>query len=170
MKHMGKLFLLLAVQAMIATQNVPSSIEGTVVDQLTGSLISKVTLDLQSTTDSTVRYPAITASDGRFNFRNVLPGRYSLTAIRTGYVRSQYGQHGPNNTAATILVTSGQRVVDVRMWMVQSGTISGRLLDVDGEPVPDAQVHAWKISFRDSFRTMIPVDSQASNDLGEYRL
>jgi protocatechuate 3,4-dioxygenase beta subunit len=129
-----------------------------------------VTLDLQSTTDSTVRYPAITASDGRFILRNVLPGRYSLTAIRTGYVRSQYGQRGPNNTASTILVTSGQRILDVRMWMVQSGVISGRLTDVEGEPVSDAQVHAWKISYRNGFRALIPVDSQASNDLGEYRL
>jgi protocatechuate 3,4-dioxygenase beta subunit len=155
---------------VIAAQSVPASIEGIVTDQLTGSLISKVTLDLQSTTDSTVRYPAITASDGRFVFRNVLPGRYSLTAIRTGYVRSQYGQRGPNSNASTILVISGQRVMDIRMWMVQSGVISGRLTDVEGEPVPDAQVHAWKISYRDGFRTLIPVDSQASNDLGEYRL
>ena len=170
MKSMAKLLLLLSFQAMVAAQSVPSSLEGVVTDQLTGGAISKVTLDLQSTTDSTLRYPAITASDGRFVFRNVLPGRYSLTAIRTGYVRSQYGQRGPNTNAATILVTSGQSVLDVRMWMVQSSVISGRLLDVEGEPVADAQIHAWKISYRDGFRTMIPIDSQASNDLGEYRL
>ena len=76
MKHLGRLFLILAVQAVFAAQSVPASIEGIVTDQLTGSLISKVTLDLQSTTDSTVRYPAITASDGRFVFGNVFTGRY----------------------------------------------------------------------------------------------
>jgi protocatechuate 3,4-dioxygenase beta subunit len=170
MKNLAKIFLLLAAQALIAAQSVPSSLEGIVTDQLTGSPISKATLDLQSTTDSTVRYPAVTASDGRFVFRNVLPGRYSLTAIRSGYVRSQFGQRGPNSSTATILVTSGQSVLDVRIWMVQSSVISGRLLDVDGEPVADAQVHAWKISYRDGFRTMVPIDSQASDDLGEYRL
>jgi hypothetical protein len=170
MKHMGTLFLLLVVQAVIAAQTVPASVEGIVTDLLTGNTVPKATLDLQSTSDSSIRYPAITSSDGRFIFRNVLPGRYSLTASRTGYVRSQYGQRGPNSDATTLAVTSGQHAADVRVWMVQSGVISGRLLDNDGDPVPDAQVHAWKITYRDGWRVLLPVDSQASNDLGEYRL
>jgi hypothetical protein len=170
MKRLGKLFLLLAFQAVIIAQSVPASVEGTVTNLLTGDVISKATLDLQSTTEPTVRYPAVTSIDGRFTFRNVKAGRYSLTASRSGYVRSQYGQRGPNSNATTLTVVAGQRIDSIRIGMVPSGVISGRLLDREGEPVPDAQVHAWKITYRDGWRVLVPVDSQASNDLGEYRL
>jgi len=171
MKHLGRLLvLLLILQAVITAQSAPASVEGTVSNLITGDVISKATLDLQSITDPTVRYPAVTSIDGRFIFRNVKAGRYSLTASRTGFVRSQYGQRGPNSNATTVAVGVGQRVQEIRVGMIPSGAISGRLLDRGGEPVPDAQIHAWKVSYRDGWRVLVPVDSQASNDLGEYRL
>jgi protocatechuate 3,4-dioxygenase beta subunit len=85
-------------------------------------------------------------------------------------VRQQYGQRGPNGIAATLTVVAGQRLTGVRMSMIRSSAISGRLIDTSGDVIADAQVHVWKVSYRDGWRMMIPVASVASNDLGEYRL
>ncbi len=169
---MKRLFLLLiaVVPLVLSAQTSSSSIEGSLIDYRTGSPIAKATLDLQSLTNSIIRYPASTGTDGAFVFRNVEPGRYTLTAGRNGYVRQQYGQRGPNGNAATLTVVAGQRLTEVRMSLIRSSAISGRLIDTAGEVIPDAQVHVWKVSYRDGWRMMIPVASMASNDLGEYRL
>ena len=164
------LMLLLAAPPTPATQAPPGSVEGVVVDVLTGAPIAKVTLDLQSPDNPSIRYPGITSPEGRFAFAGVLPGRYSLTAMRTGYVRSQYGQRGPNGDPSILVVSPGQRVTNAQLSMVRSGAISGRLVDTDGEPVAEAQVHAWKVTYRDGWRALVPIVSLASNDLGEFRL
>ena len=166
----GFILLLLAASSILATQAPSASVEGVVLDLLAGNPLPKVTLDLQASDNPGVRYPGTTSADGRFVFRGVRPGRYSLTAMRTGYVRSQYGQRGPNGIAASLTVAAGQAVANVQLSMVRSGAISGRLLDVEGEPVAEAQVHAWKVAFRDGWRIFEPIVSLASNDLGEFRL
>src|SRR5688572_21481137 len=113
------LMLLLAAPPTPATQAPPGSVEGVVVDVLTGAPIAKVTLDLQSPDNPSIRYPGITSPEGRFAFAGVLPGRYSLTAMRTGYVRSQYGQRGPNGDPSILVVSPGQRVTNAQLSMVR---------------------------------------------------
>src|SRR6185295_13063769 len=90
----------------LAAQTPAASVEGVVVDLVTGVAVPKVTLDLQSAENPSLRFPGITSPDGRFVFRNVPPGRYSLTASRTGYVRSQFGQRGPNGKASQLTISS----------------------------------------------------------------
>jgi hypothetical protein len=172
MKTIARLLLILSLASLapVAAQTQTSSIEGVIVDLVSGVPVPKVTLDLQMADNSSVRYPGVTTADGKFVFRGVVPGRYSLVAMRTGYVRAQYGQRGPNSNASTLTVTAGQRITDVRLSMVRSGAISGRLIDTEGEPVSEAQVHAWRITYADGWRVLTPVTSLASNDLGEFRL
>jgi hypothetical protein len=69
-----------------------------------------------------------------------------------------------------LTVTSGQVLTDVQLSMVRTGAISGRVTDASGEPVAEAQVHAWKVAYRDGWRVFEPIVSLASNDLGEFRL
>lgn len=172
MRTLARLLLLfsLACLAPMAAQTQTTSIEGIVVDLASGAPVPKVTLDLQMADNANARYPGITAADGKFVFRGVAPGRYSLTAMRTGYVRSQYGQRGPNSTASILTIAAGQRLGDLRVTIVKTGAISGRLVDTEGEPVSEAQVHAWKVTYADGWRVLTPVTSLASNDLGEFRL
>ncbi len=59
---------------------VRTSITGTVVDETTGDGIPNADVVLNDTGDT-----AITNENGQFEFRNVEPGQYSVTAFADGY-------------------------------------------------------------------------------------
>jgi len=154
----------------ISAQTVPSTVEGIVVDMATNTPLSNATIELSSPGDASQRYPAVTSLNGQFVVRGAQPGRYSLTVSRSGYLRAQYGQRGPNGVASILTIIAGQRSTGIRLSMMRGSSISGRVYDQDGAPAVNAQIHAWKISYSTGWRLAIPVVSQLTNDLGEYRL
>jgi protocatechuate 3,4-dioxygenase beta subunit len=169
MKIFQRAVLFLLAGIVLHAQS-PASIEGVVVEQSTNNPVARVTLDLRAVDNAANRYPAITTSEGKFSFQNVLPGRYSLVASRAGYVRAEYGQRGPYSAATVLEVRAGQGVRDLRIAMIPSGAISGRVFDNKGVPAMNAQVHAWRISYAEGWRKALPVTSVITNDLGEYRV
>jgi protocatechuate 3,4-dioxygenase beta subunit len=158
-----KLIVWMAVQS-------PASVEGVVLETGTNAPIRDVTLQLSQTGNNDVRYAAISSQDGRFVFRAVLPGEYSLTASRAGYVRAQYGQRGPKGAASTLSLKAGNLLTNVSLTMMRGAAISGRVYDGNGNPAVNAQLHALKISYQTGWRLAVPVVSQMTNDRGEYRL
>jgi protocatechuate 3,4-dioxygenase beta subunit len=169
MKVFCRAVLLLLFVAVLRAQS-PASIEGVVVEQGTNNPVARVTLDLRAVDNAANRYPAITTSEGKFSFQNVLPGRYALVSSRAGYVRAEYGQRGPNGAGIPLEVGAGQGIRDLRISMIPSGAISGRVYDNKGEPAMNAQVHAWRISYAEGWRKALPITSVITNDLGEYRV
>jgi protocatechuate 3,4-dioxygenase beta subunit len=170
LKFSRTIVLLMAAGCVLLGQTSGVSVEGLVTEQGTNTVLSKATLDLRSLDNPNARYPAISTGEGKFSFRNVLPGRYSLLATRSGYVRAEYGQRGPNSAAATLEVRAGQNVRDIRISMIPSAAISGRVIDTNGEPAINAQMHAWRVSYAEGWRKLVAITSQVTNDLGEYRL
>ena len=162
--------LMFTVRAAVAVQTPAVSLQGLVLESGSNNPISNATLELAATGGvAAARALAVSSNDGGFVFRGLRPGQYSLTVSRSGYLRTQYGQYGPNSPASTVNIT-GQGVVNVRLPMLRSASISGHVYDESGAPAINAQLHAWRISYRDGWRLPIPVASQMTNDLGEYRL
>jgi hypothetical protein len=162
--------LVVMTQSAAAVQTPAVSLHGLVLESGSNNPISNATLELVSTGGvASVRTLAVSSNDGGFVFRGLRPGQYALTASRSGYLRAQYGQYGPHSPASMITI-SGQGVVDVRLSMLRSASISGHVYDESGAPAINAQLHAWRISYKDGWRLPIPVASQMTNDLGEYRL
>jgi hypothetical protein len=170
LKFSRAVVLVLAASCVLFGQTPGVSVEGIVAEQGTNTVLSKATLDLRSLENPNARYPAISTGEGKFSFRNVLPGRYSLAAARSGYLRAEYGQRGPNSAAATLEISAGQNVRDIRISMIPSAAISGRVIDTKGEPAINAQMHAWRVSYAEGWRKLVTLTSQVTNDLGEYRL
>jgi hypothetical protein len=54
--------------------------------------------------------------------------------------------------------------------MFPTGTIAGRITQRNGEPVVRASVQAFQYEYQDGKRTLMPVRSAVTNDLGEYRI
>jgi len=163
--------LVVLAERAAAVQTLAVSLQGVVLEAGSNNPISNATLELISTGGvASVRALAVSSNDGGFAFRGLRPGQYSLTATRSGYLRAQYGQYGPNSPASMITI-GGQGVVNnVRLSMLRSASISGHVYDESGAPAINAQLHAWRISYKDGWRLPIPVASQMTNDLGEYRL
>jgi hypothetical protein len=126
------------------------------VDPLGGATV-ELRLDLEN---SSVLASTTTEDDGRFFFGNVAPGRYRLTAARRGYTRAPLA----------ITLASGQPAQDIRLNMTATAAISGRIIGPNGRPMGNVEVRALKASYPEGRRVLTPVQSAATNDLGEYRL
>ena len=160
-----------AAQAIAPAQAGTASVEGIVVNAQSEEPLARTLLELRAVDVGPARvYSQTTTSTGRFALRNVLPGRYQLTAMRQGYVRGDYGLRGPGSSGISITLTAAQRLSDVRLAMIPTGTIAGRVTNSLGEGVGNVHVRALRYSYLDGRRALVNVKSVFTDDLGEYRL
>src|SRR5689334_1290821 len=89
-----------------------ASIQGFVLKIGTGEPVPKAVVTLTRTESQRRAYATTTGIDGRFAFDDVDPAEYRLDAVRTGYVRSEYGARSPNRPGIPITVSAGQRMAD----------------------------------------------------------
>ena len=111
-----------------------------------------------------------TAADGRFAIKEVPPGDYRVTVTRNGYVGESYGATRPMDPGLPLALSPGKQVNDLIFRMTPAAIIAGHVRDENGEPLPWAQVTASLSYFTQGKRTLMPVSSSATSDLGEYRL
>jgi protocatechuate 3,4-dioxygenase beta subunit len=163
--------ILLASSGVAVAQTRPAVVEGRVV-RIAGDVpIPNAAVELRSLDPGQPPvYTGTSDSNGRFAFRNVTPGRYQITAMRGGYVRGDYGIRGPGGSGITFTLAAGERLTDLRIGMRGTGTIAGRVTDLQGEPIGNVHVKALRYSYQDGQITLVTVKSVFTNDLGEYRL
>src|SRR5262245_44899719 len=82
----------------------------------------------------------LTDGSGRFVFSALAAGRYSLTAVRAGYVPGAVGKLAPRGPGAPLQLAAGERVTDARILVWKHAAIRGRVTDEAGEPVVNASV------------------------------
>ena len=97
---------------------------------------------------------ALTDAEGRFEFRELPGGRFSLNASKSGYVNVQYGQTRPFEQGRPIELADKQVLDKADISMPRGGVISGRLTDEFGDPVPDAMVSAMRQTWSNGRRRL----------------
>ncbi len=80
----------------------------------------------------------VTGPDGRFLFKGVDRGKYSLTAQGRGFSLQAYQQHGQYSTA--IAVGPGLDSENLIFRLLPDASISGMVLDEENEPVRSGEV------------------------------
>lgn len=111
-----------------------------------------------------------TGDDGTFSFADVAAGTYRLRVDRDGYLSQEYGQKSWTGTGLPITLQPNQTLSGVTFQLVQGGTIVGRILDENLEPVTGIQVEALTYVYQNGNRTLVSERQVQTNDLGEYRL
>jgi hypothetical protein len=166
-----------------------ATIDGIVVDFKSGNPIEGAIVELRSTApvasgplpefmlveQSLGRGRALptftTGPDGKFRFNNPMPGEYRLYATRIrGHVPAEYGQRTPTGTGIAFTVANGQRMSGITLRMAPVGSISGRVVDADGDPVQFASVELIRPAYQDGKRRLTIVVGMRTDDRGEYRL
>jgi protocatechuate 3,4-dioxygenase beta subunit len=163
----GVLSALILTSAILMAQGPPAAgtvVEGFVRNQNTGQSIGDVRVTLTPESGGSAKN-AVTDADGRFILRDVVPGRYAVTAVKTLFFRP------PRNAGTTALtVASGQQYKDVTILLLPTAVIAGRILDESRQAIRSVRVDALRTGFRDGQVTWTPAAQATSDDRGEYRL
>ena len=164
-------FLLSAWLLASAQESVPaanaSPIAGTVVKEPGSQPLKKVLVQfIAEDQKAGGNYTASTDAGGHFHIENVLPGRYRFYLEKTGFV--EVNARGIKSDVNVFTVQAGQTVDDLLLRMLPTAIISGRITDEDGDPMSGVRVIAQKKKPGKSTRET--TGSEATNDLGEYRL
>src|SRR5262245_3109588 len=161
--------LLLALLTLFQSQT--ATVEGTVTKPGGGEPLGGARITLSSEGPETRRqFSGTSEDDGRFTLTNIPAGNYTLTAESARYGVVTFGQRRAGGPALTLSITEGQRLTNLRISMMPTGAIAGRITGRNGEPVVRASVQAFQSVYQGGKRTFEPVQAAIANDLGEYRL
>jgi len=113
----------------------------------------------------------LTDSSGRFAFRNLPAGAFTITVQKPGYLDGAYGRLRPNGPSQPLDLADGERRDDVTVRMFRPAAITGRVVDERSEPVVGATVRAYRRELRSGRRILVPGGPMAAtDDRGVYRL
>jgi hypothetical protein len=147
-------------------------IEGTVVNSVTGEPIKKARLSLRPIgQEDGVPYGTFADAAGYFLLNGLDPGTYSLMAGRNGFIMQTYSAKGSTRHATNLTLAAGQRMKEVILKLTPQAVITGRIVDEDGEPLPNVAVAALSVGHgRDGKKQLFPGAGASTNDIGEYRI
>ena len=173
---MGVLLLLPLALAAQTRPDDSCSISGQVSNAATGEPVRRALVYMRridtspGVTNVQVTQSGTTDAAGRFALSGIAPGKYRLSAERSGFLTTQYGSRGPNKAGTLITLEPGQKSSDMTMRLTPHGVIAGRVVDDEGEPVPNANVQALRQQYMQGQKELVRTGGGTTNDLGEYRV
>jgi protocatechuate 3,4-dioxygenase beta subunit len=111
-----------------------------------------------------------TDADGRYEFRDLPAGRYTLTAEKAGFVRLAFGQRRPFEPARPVDLADGQFLDQLDFLLPRGGVIAGRVVDEFGDPVAGVFVQALRARSTGGERPLQVAGSATTDDRGDYRI
>jgi protocatechuate 3,4-dioxygenase beta subunit len=173
--------LLLAGQAPApGTQTAPAAagvIRGHVVGGDTGQPLRNAQVHLGQTESQGGAAPAVrenrtvsTDAEGRYEFRKVPAGRFFISAMKTAYVQTTWGQTQEGVAVKPLELRAGELLERVDITLPRGGVITGRVFDEFGEPLTGISINALRIRTINGTRQLNQAGSGGTNDAGEFRL
>ncbi len=161
-------FVIVAALATAAANGAPEwngRVAGRVVSGPAAAPVAGVVVTLARTLDATV-LTAMTGDEGTFAIAGIEPGRYTLTARKTGYVSAEFGEKRPGGPGTTLSITADQSIADLVLTLVPSGVLAGTIRDRRGDAAAAVEVTALRIG--GSPNSPLPVTR--TDGLGRFRL
>jgi len=151
--------------------------EGQVLSASTGAPLKNATLKLtmrglvQSPSHSVNEpdsFETTSGAEGRFVFDATPLAKYRLSVERTGYVVGGYD--GILDCAATTAESNSPERKSIVVKLTPQAIISGRVVDDDGEPVPDAEVEILRRTWVSGSRRLNKVALEETHADGSFAI
>src|SRR4051812_46356756 len=120
-------------------------LRGRVLASDTGSIVRRAQVRIASADIGTKT--AFTDAQGRYEFKDLPAGRFTLSVSKSGFVTMQYGQSRPFEPGRPIELADEQVLEKADVALPRGSALSGRILDEFGEPVSDASVSAMRMQY-----------------------
>jgi hypothetical protein len=121
------------------TDEKPSSIQGVVVNALTGEPVLRAHVMCDgSVAGKQQQFGAMTNAEGKYSITGLPAGSYWVTVEKTAFVAPI--ENGRRGTQLTL--KPGDTRSDIQLKLTPTGAILGRVTDTDGNPVETAGVYA----------------------------
>jgi hypothetical protein len=147
-----------------------ATIRGHVVAADTGQPLRKAQVRINSPELRENRMTS-TDADGKYEFKDVIAGRYTVNASKGSYVALQYGQLRPFEPGKPLEILAAQTIEKVDFTLPKGAVLTGRVLDEFGDPLPDAMVSVQRYQNMGGQRRLVPAGrTSMTNDVGEFRL
>jgi protocatechuate 3,4-dioxygenase beta subunit len=146
-----------------------ASLQGCVVKDPGGEPVKKAIVELiAENQEEGGNFSATSGAEGQFRIEGISPGRYRVFVERTGFL--EVDARHRRSPGSSLSLQAGQELKDLVLRLQPAAVILGRVLDEDGDPVPDAQVTASQRRHSSSRFRLDPAGAAQTNDLGEYRI
>lgn len=142
-------------------------IAGLVVDAVTNTPVRRASVSLSTVEQRPQDALAWTDAQGRFAFGYLPPGRYQVHASKESYQQAFFGSDAPGRPAATLTISGGEVRTDIVIRLRHTGTISGTVLNGDGDPMPDNAVELLAPQFERG-KSMLSMRGNAMTDAGGH--
>jgi FecR protein/Carboxypeptidase regulatory-like domain len=154
--------LLTTTKQVRSTPPVSGSIQGTVLNALTGEPVAHATVRMERPGDSESFVPSVTTeNDGLFVFANVPTGQsYFVSAEKDGYFRQ--ARDGAAASSMRLTLASNEQLKNVELRLSQAGAVTGTILDPKGDGVTGALVFPYRQTFDDQGNHVFQLASLAS--------
>jgi protocatechuate 3,4-dioxygenase beta subunit len=123
-----------------------------------------------------------TDTEGRFEMRDLPPGRFQIAASKAGYTQVDesgravapvgLSSFGPTESARSFYLAAGEVRDRIALTLARRGALAGRLSDENGDPIQDASVEALQVRYEAGRRWLTPANASSwvTDDLGRYRI
>jgi len=114
-----------------------------------------------------------TDAEGRYEIKDLPPGRYTVAVNRSGYLRLTYGQRRPFEQGKPLQVADKEVVSNIDFLLPRMSLITGRIVDETGEPISGVRVFAMRTAYFEERRRLVPVAGgpiTMTDDTGQYRI
>lgn len=163
------LLALLAAGQSVPDKSPTATLDGRVINSATGEPVRYVSVTLAPAAQrEEAGLVAETDEAGHFRFANIAPGVYGLTAEKHGFLDGGYGKTKPADELTLLRLNAGDRLPDLTLRLFPAGTISGRVLNPDGEPYPGPQVLLWTKTGLGAEATLDNEGQSTTTPNGEY--
>ena len=139
-------------------------ITGQVVDATTGRPVGAVVVTIGGASIPVRVGPSappgppriLTGGDGRFVFRDLPAGSFTITATKGGYADGASGRRVIGGPAQPVALTAAQRTAELAVRIWKNGVIAGTIVDEAGEPVVGVQVRTARRIVSAGRRRFVP--------------
>jgi hypothetical protein len=111
----------------------------------------------------------MTDAQGRFQFSNLAPGRYTVSAQKAGFALVVFGQRYYGRGGRAIPLREAEQR-DIRVQLPHLNVITGRIVDERGNPLIRASVRALRFSMAFGYRRGMSVGTATTDNRGMFRI